>query len=553
MHALSVAAPQGRRTTDALAIPHIASLALTGLTLFGFGLRLYLIDRFPMREDEAIYSFWALHAWREDPLFLTVWPDKPPLFLWLLSATFQLLGASQASAQALNIALSTLTIPVVGVCAQRLWGVRASLVAALSFSLNPFAISFAATAFTDPLLVLAGMLAVATALRGRATWAGCWLAAAIMTKQQGLLYTPLIVSLLYFSSWISDFRLQHPPHFAFYISHSALRTILSFIVGFSIPLFPILYWDSLRWSVAPSPWDLSVRNYGALALAPINQWPLRWHEWSGLAWQLVASWPVWGVLLGGVGLTIAFTKGQEVGGRGQGADAHWALRTPYFAQLLTFWALAFFAVHVATTVQIWDRYLLPLAPVVALLAGWLAGRWINAVSSRWLVVGLLAWMLLLTPPAVTAAVGGLPIGGDHGAYSGLTEAINWLAAEYPHNVALYHHALGWHYRFYLYDQVAAGAYELRWFPSAVYLADNAVKAPHRPKFLIQPDWAPVRDLPLHLAVRGLQLRQRQRAGHFTVFEIVQPLQPFCTWCACAAPQRFPIFTPFVDEGLMSRR
>jgi hypothetical protein len=171
-----------------------------------------------------------------------------------------------------------------------------------------------------------------------------------------------------------------------------------------------------------------------------------------------------------------------------------------------------------------------------------------AFPHRWLAVGLIGWALCLAPPAWTAARGGLPIGGDHGAYTGLTEAISWLTAEFPHKVTLYHHALGWHYRFYFYDQVAIRDYELRWFPNAVYLADNATKTPQRHKFLIQPRWSPVRDLALHLAVRSLQLRERRRFGQFTLYEIVQPPQPLCIWCTCSLRQHpWPTLTQSVNR------
>ncbi len=85
--------------------------------LAGLGLRLVLLDRYPLREDEAIYAYWALHAWGDDPIFLQVWPDKPPLYLWLLGGTFRLFGVSEASARWLNVACSTLLIPVVAATA----------------------------------------------------------------------------------------------------------------------------------------------------------------------------------------------------------------------------------------------------------------------------------------------------------------------------------------------------------------------------------------------------------------------------------------------------
>ena len=154
---------------------HIATWyapALLVITLGGFALRLVLLDAFPFREDEAAYAYWALHGWLEDPYYLRVWPDKPPVFLWALGAAFQLFGVSEASARFVNIAASTLTIAIVAATARRLWGRTASIFAALVFMLSPYAISFAPTAYTDPLLVLFGMSAFCAAIYGRATWAG---------------------------------------------------------------------------------------------------------------------------------------------------------------------------------------------------------------------------------------------------------------------------------------------------------------------------------------------------------------------------------------------
>lgn len=109
------------------------------------------------------------------------------------------------------------------------------------------------------------------------------------------------------------------------------------------------------------------------------------------------------------------------------------------------------------------------------------------------------------------------------------------------NTILYHRELGWHYQFYLYDQVLSHQVELRWYPSGVYLADNVSKAPHLRKFLIEPDWAQTRDLSYVLQVRGFVLQRIQHIGNFTLFEIIQPRQGFCNWCRCRV-ERYPFST-----------
>jgi 4-amino-4-deoxy-L-arabinose transferase-like glycosyltransferase len=520
-----------------LAPPHrLAPYYTALLTLLGFALRLVLLDRFPLREDEAIYGYWALHAWFEDPNFLTVWPDKPPIFLWLLSGTVRAFGSDAAGARLLNIGVSTLTIPVVATTAQRLWGQRASVGAALVMALSPFAISFAPTVFTDPLLVFCGSLAFLLAVRGHAGWAGLWLGAAIMTKQQGLLYLPLIAGVL----------LLRP-------TRGVLRTQLALLGGLLLAMLPVIYWDSLRWHVAPSPWDLGARNYGGLALAQIAQWPARLSEWQPLLWELTASWAVW------LWLVVLLLLGQlspsnqlvetchtpHLSGRSTRRLAatapawsdvrsrlDWSRPTPW--RWILWWSGGFLLFHVVTTVAVWDRYLLPLTPIVALLLARLLVRALDAYPLREQSLIVLATVLFLLPPAWNAAQGGRPVGGDHGDYAGYTETIAWLEDEASTRDApaavLYHQRMGWHHHFYLYTPLRAGRYELRWFPSAVYLADNAVKTPARPLYYIAPEWETVRDLPAHLARRGVSLEPRFRAGKMTVYELMRPPVAYCAWC-----------------------
>jgi hypothetical protein len=100
---------------------------------------------------------------------------------------------------------------------------------------------------------------------------------------------------------------------------------------------------------------------------------------------------------------------------------------------------------------------------------------------------------------------------------------------------VYHQVLGWHLRFYLFDDLQPrgddpGRVELRWYPSAAYLADNAAKTPYPPTFLILPDWGQPRDLMFQLAGRGLTATPRLDAARFTVLEIAHLPRPACDWC-----------------------
>lgn len=517
------------------------------ILLVGFGFSLPLLNQFPFREDEAIYSFWALHFW-QDPFFLTVWPDKPPIYLGALALAYQLFGASEASARWLNICFASATTAIVIATARHQWGERAALFSGVTMALSPFGLSFAPTAYTDPLLVLTGSAALYAALTRRCYWSGFWLGLAIMTKQQGLFYLPLVVAVLAASRWPRQ-RLR----WAIFLFVSGLATIIA----------PIVYWDSLRWAVAPSPWDLGVKNYGALVLLPISQWAERLAEWTALAWYLLAN--SWGWLF--VSVLLLYQAAKTVmkrplfqvpprhrslsctAGDNEQKDDHAqtsaAQRRPaLFGAILLLWVIGFATLHVITNLQVWDRYLLPLVPVCALLWGAALASVAQKMQSalKWGISAL--WILLLVQPALSAAGGALPIGADHGDYAGLPQALNWLEQEMasdflatrpeaePTGFILYHHLLGWHYRFYLHEELQRRQIDLRWFPSALYLAQDATKAPHRRKFVIIPSWAPVRDLERFTGMHDINLIRRVRFAKMTVVELAPEPGQFCDWCYC---------------------
>ncbi len=572
-------------------------LALAGLCLGGFALRLHLLAAWPFREDEAMYSVWALQLWRVDPWALTLWPDKPPLFLWLLGGTFQLLGPSETAARLLNIAADTLTIGVVAATGRALWNLRAGLFAATAYALSPFAISFAPTAYTDPTLVLWGMLAFYAALTHRSLWAGLFLAAAIATKQQGLLYVPLIVGILFINAETQRRRgeegkrqkgkakvpARQSMQFAIRNSQFAI-----FLLGFLLLTLPILLWDASRWAVAPSPWDLGVSHYAPLALLPPGEWLPRATRWGAVAWNLAGSWWVIGYWILGIGYWILASKPQFA--------IHNSQFTIHNSPFIILWSIGFVALHVVTSLQIWDRYLLPLAPLLALFVGWIAaltvpppnqfGGWHGkpietdwqsrrlsafqpTTHNRRRLQPMLGWItallipLFFLPPALTAARGSLPVGGDHGDYTGLHESIAWLHAHAPTNAIVYHRDVSWQLRFAFFtatpDQPAATDFELRWFPNAVYLADNAAKSPERRKFLIEPTWAAVDSAAQRLQQRAIGWQERLRAGNFTLYELTSPPALACDWCLCVdqtkqhsltgflLPSSFPPFLPSLSQ------
>lgn len=516
-------------------------LALLLLLCTAFALPLALLDRHPLREDEAIYGYWALHALREDPLFLQVWPDKPPLFLWLLGGTLQLFGATAAGARVLGIAAHVLTVAATAALSRRLWNQPTALCVALLLALNPFAISFAPTVYTDSTLVLFGTLALCLAVYKRPFAAGFWLGCAIMTKQQGVLYAPLVLGTLLLHPHgghsISAQSGRWLPRARRVMHQFARRYGVPFLAGLALIVLPILLWDSLRWSVAPSPWDLGARNYARLHLLPPDTWWERAQQWLDIVWYVAASPVVW---FGAIGAALGAIWLRRPAGR---RTSDLASPSPIsgtqlpFLTLVVLWGVAFAALHVVASVQIWDRYLLPLIPLWALMLGRATGMLLRSAPSRYLLSLWILLVVLLAPPALQTVGAEIPIGGDHGAYDGLDAALGYLQQSAHESdgerAVLYHRALGWHYQFYLYSDVRDGAVELRWFPHSTYLVDNVLKTPHKRIWLLLPDWSPQRDLAQRAAMQRVRVVSHGRFGHFRLVELVHEPEPFCAWCLCA--------------------
>jgi hypothetical protein len=196
--------------------------------------------------------------------------------------------------------------------------------------------------------------------------------------------------------------------------------------------------------------------------------------------------------------------------------------------LLGHWVLSF---------NVWDRYLLGLVPLLLILLArviWLAsgalasippslrGRGRGRVDSHhraFLTVVLLA--VTLTGPALTAARSGYPIGGDHGAYDGIEAVAGYFRDGVPAGSILYHHRLGWHYSFYMFDFPLV----LRWYPSPEELAEDARQVHSAWCYVVFPNGKLTAGVKDALADVGLGLRSvysaygRDGSISFTVYRI----------------------------------
>ncbi len=147
--------------------------ALAAFTILGFALRVHALDRVPFRGDEA---FTALN-WVRQPLLTTLASDiplrdpQPPLAYALFWFWGQLLGSAEFTLRLLPVLVGTLGVPALYALGARLSGWRLGLVAALLWSVHPYAVWHAQDARNYALWstfsLLALWLALSALSRGR--------------------------------------------------------------------------------------------------------------------------------------------------------------------------------------------------------------------------------------------------------------------------------------------------------------------------------------------------------------------------------------------------
>jgi hypothetical protein len=444
---------------------------------------------------------------------------------FLLGAPSPLTGVSAAheTAARLPSLLASLTaiLLVYGLGRALYDDVRVGLVAALLLVLSPFDLLFASTAFTDPLMttfVLGALLAAAT---DRPGVAGLLAGLAAATKQQGLFFLPLVVAIALISHGNpqrgrldsdpptktdrahggSPAPRSYPPSKA---SQSATRLLaplrrigrqpwLRFALGFVIIVVAVFWWNAAR-QQRPGFLAQSLISYGGLGPTQPSALGQRAVEWLHLVTYFWVS-PWANVLL--LGAIFAWLAGGLVGWWGRWSGVDLALALFCIAFLLLHWLVGF---------QVWDRYLLGLVPLLALMAARALVVLGSAIRSKpWhrvyaIVVGALL-AVSMAGPVVQAARSELPLGGDHGAYDGIDHLATYMRTQAPPGSVLYHYWLGYHYRFYLHG----ASLRLHWYPVLDDLAHDAYVYRREPRYIAFPSWRDGAPVEAALTAAGITL------------------------------------------------
>ncbi len=182
-----------------------------------------------------------------------------------------------------------------------------------------------------------------------------------------------------------------------------------------------------------------------------------------------------------------------------------------FDLVLVLFVILFMAGHSLVAFEVWDRYLLGLIPLLALLLArvltlpWRLFRIVRFANLLCLLFVLL--MLAFTfQPIRDAANSRFPIGGDHGAYQGINQVINYFQTV-PADTTLYHRWLGWHWRFYLWGS----PFDFPAWTSPEDLATQAAARPGARRYIVFPSWRSPTEARLALADAGLAMHEAGRA------------------------------------------
>jgi 4-amino-4-deoxy-L-arabinose transferase-like glycosyltransferase len=463
--------------------------------------------------DEAVYSSWALDIASGRDIMVSGSPvDKPPLFLYLQALSFVVFGATETAARLPALVATVASVFLVYRLGERLFGRGTGLLAAFLCAASPFGILFAATAFTDPLMVTFVLAAALGAVEGRWSWAGIGLGLAFMTKQQGLLFLPLVVGL----GWAVSLSMSRHREAvgARWFSHPSVR----FLIGLAVIVGMTVAWDVAR-GRHPGFLQQSTLSYGPLA----PQLEQAWQRMTGFLDLL--RYATGSPLLNGVaviGLPALATVGAldlSVTPAHMAVPAHRRAAAADIV-MLSFGAI-FLVVHALFAFQVWDRYLLGLMPLSALLLAriltlpWRAGSRLARFAPVWLrsawagrlgVAALVVLVLATVPgPLQDAAASRLPVGGDHGAYDGIEQVAAYFKTV-PADTTLYHRWLAAHWRFYLWGS----PYDFRAWTSPDDLAEQAASRPGTRRYIVFPSWHSATEARLALESRDMTLRETFR-------------------------------------------
>jgi hypothetical protein len=510
--ALKVATILYYRRSILLAIFSRPYVTLGLIVVLALLVRFSLIAANRFHGDEALYGHWGLLIASGKDIFLkNVIVDKPPLFLYTLAFFFKVFGPEETAARLPNMLASLASIVIVYEMALVLFDRRVATMSALFLAFSPFDIQFAPTAFTDPLMVTLALAACLLALKERYLGAGVVMGLSVMTKPLAVFFLPLLLFFAALPLTEEGWRRR--------FGGVGLRLVL----GFMAVILAVVCWDVIIRVNCINFLSASAARYGGLRLVPLERILPRVQGWMRQLQYLTGSQPLNVLLIAGIPALLCYSLWRRRTGRGWLFD--WAL---------TSFLLYFVALHAFLSFSIWDRYVLGLAPIVAILLSrvvllpydvFFKGEGFGRRKAIYFSVLVAFLVVTLLQPTQIALRYGFPVGGDHGAFQGIEDVANYFRGNVPAGSVVFHKWLGWHYSFYMFDLPL----EFYYYPSHEFVRDTAWRLSTYEKYIVFPSWTSSDELGSLLKDGGWELREMYRTYRsdgtvsFTIYRI-QPLE-----------------------------
>jgi 4-amino-4-deoxy-L-arabinose transferase-like glycosyltransferase len=446
--------------------------------------------------DEAYYMTSARHAAvNGDWWLLAEHVDKPPLTFYI-NALSLVCCAVESNAKGVlyvdalkgefagrfpSLLLSILLVAVVMKLAKTLTKEdTVAYIAGLLMALSPLRIVFAATAFTDMPMLCFGAISLLMAARGKAGWASFWFIVSFAAKPQVIFYLPLLLILIFLKNRESS--------------------VISTIRFFTVILFGAIIlwlWDAARLGQgAESIWLLGQSRYTATGFTPLNDYVSRFMEfWATVQYGFGHGLITAVLLIFG----IIFSK----------------------QRIFSLWLLGFMAIHVVLTLNLFDRNLILLLPVMAILVaeGFVKMGGNYSASTKIISVPLFLCVSALSFSAFVAAWGNLPIGGDDGRHDGINELADYLNSK-PVATVVYDTWLDWELDYYMGQWTDKRRV---FYPSPELLLVDAVALDEiGSRYFIVPRWIDESAWLETLREAGFSVKLDREFENFRVWELIPP-------------------------------
>jgi len=484
--------------------------------------------------DEALFTTFARNIWTQGDWSLQGDLDKPPLTIYANALSLAFVAATynrgvpdfdarvgEFAARLPSVLASLIQIAAVYALSKRLYGISIARWAALFFALSPLAIAYSPGAYTDGVMLMFTSLALLMSAAHRPLWAGLWLALAFASKQQALYVVPLCLLLLFIQNNALTITRHHQEENLLPSSNSGRdksfslsvyqgwRQLLRFMLPLILVYIALLLWDSARFP-SPSIFALAAANNTPTGLITPDQLAPRLIDWL-IYLQAILGAPTI-LLLFFVPIATIWRVIRQRDARETDYDT--LLFAFIVVYLLAHWLIAF---------NIYERYLLPILPLVAIMAArtcaWLWAMLRRAITQPEMTVAAGALVLSLISSAINASSGDTPYNSERVQYAGIIALADTLN-DLPTATVIYDHWLGWELGYYL-----GGWHDKRrvYYPTPDALVRDALILPESdPRYFVAPSSVDARAWLSALESAGFTTERVYAAQSYVVYRLTPP-------------------------------